>query len=145
MLLSTSEALSTLDDYGIRDITSPTPVIGLAGILREGALFISTHFDFIGSKVDELQLYAFPRNDINGVLISPTPEPIFEAQKTLLVKALGECLLDTADEFGKGRLTKWRGSTRTNAIVSTDPFYLKVKAILAPLLTTNDSQTFIVE
>jgi hypothetical protein len=53
--------------------------------------------------------------------------------------------MGTSDEFGKGKLTKWRGSTRTNAIVSTDPFYLKVKAILAPLLTTSDSQTFIVE
>lgn len=146
MLISTFDVLTALDEYGIRDITSPDPIIGLKGVIREGALFITTHFDFLGEKQDPLQMYAFPRNGIENVQDGTIPTLIFEAQIELIVEVLNACgNIDGVTKFGKSELIQWVGTLRSNERYSTDAFYLKLKNILAPLLTTQDSQSFIVK
>ena len=118
----------------------------MKGLIRECAIFISTHFDFLGTKQDALQLYAFPRKDIQGVPDGTIPALVKDAQIECLVELLGNCGSDNAiNRYGKSKSSQGLTALRTMDVFSTDVFYLKLKTILAPLLTTNDSQLFIIE
>lgn len=140
-----ADVLSELDDYGIRDITETDPIIGLKGFIKEAALFISTHFDFKGVRCEKTQLYAFPREEIDEVYDYEIPERVKVAQMAYLIEVLKPCEETGVSQIGLIKSKRKMGETWDERFYSTNPFMLKLNAILEPLLKTEGLQEFVVE
>lgn len=145
MPLLEADVLSELDDYGIWDITSTEPLIGIKGIIKEAALFVSTHYDFKGSKYDPAQLYAFPRKDINDTYNYELPECVKAAQMAVIIETLRPCEETGIKQLGIVRGSKRIGDYLYESEFSTNPFMLKMNAILEPVLNNNGLNEFLIE
>jgi hypothetical protein len=144
MYINEADVLSELDDYGIRDITSTEPVIGLRGIIKEAALFISTHFDFKGVKCEPTQLLAFPRKEINDSYNYEIPECVKLAQMIYVVDILTPCESNWLSSFGVNKSMQRIGEYWKEQEFSTNPFMLKLNSVLEPLLNNDGLNEFLV-
>lgn len=147
MLVPIATVNDELDKYGIKNITDTTPVLGIEGIIKDAALFITTHFEFIGEKEDPYQLYAFPRTGISEELDNTVPELIIEAQLVYVIESLKSCLTsgNNLTNFGLDDKTTRIGELWNSSKFGTNPSYQKLVTILTPLLTCENSNEFILD
>lgn len=148
MLLLKSAILSALDDYGIRDITSSNPVVGLDGIIKDAAIFVSTNFDFKGIKSDPTSIYAFPRDEVNeDNPLNYTPECVNEAMMLYVIESLRNCNTgrNPVSAFGAGTVNTRIGRVWDERELSTNPLYISMLAIMEPVLKNEGLQTFDIE
>lgn len=145
MLLDETTVLDALDDYGIRDLTSPIPVVGLKGIIKDAAIFVSSHFLFDGAKTDPESIYAFPRSGINEEYPdSYTPECVNEAQLYFIVETFKNCSGQENLNLGTAEFVTKMGSTWEEKTLSTNPHYLKILWMLSDYLVNEGNQEFTV-
>jgi len=147
MLVQKQRVLVELDLYGIRDITTVGPVIGLDGLIKDAALFITFNFDFLGTKTVSTNLYAFPRTGIKDVLDTEIPEAIHEAQLLYILAAMRECSINgkALHSFGSGENVTRLGETSEHRKNSSNVLFLNMNQILEQYLTTKNPFEFILE
>lgn len=145
MLVPLATVNDELDRYGIKNITDTTPLLGIEGLIKDAAMFITTHFEFIGDKQDPYQLYAFPRINISDDIDSTIPQLIIEAQLFYIIESLKTCIKGGNDlnNFGlDSRLIKM-GEVWTEASYGVNPSYQKLTTILSPFLKCENANEFI--